>query len=68
MGNHYAQAWSMIYFMAEADDRVHFKYLKKYFKALRSGKSRREAYESAFGKADMPALEERWRTFILRTK
>ncbi len=67
-GNHYAQAWSMIYFFAEADDRVHFKYIKTYFKSLRRGKNRIEAYEAAFGKANMQALEERWRKFILQVK
>jgi tetratricopeptide (TPR) repeat protein len=63
---HYAQAWSIIYFLAEADDRAHFKYVKAYFKALRRGKSRREAYDAAFSKANMSALEQRWREFMLR--
>jgi tetratricopeptide (TPR) repeat protein len=67
-GKHYAQAWSMIYFFAEADDRVHFKYIKSYFKSLRRGKDRMQAYESAFGKANMQALQDRWREFILRVK
>jgi hypothetical protein len=58
----------MIYFFAEADDRVHFKYIKTYFKSLRRGKNRIEAYEAAFGKANMQALEERWRKFILQVK
>lgn len=64
-GLHYAQAWSMVYFFIQADDRAHFKYLKKYFKALRRGKGRREAYDSAFGRADMAALEARWRDYTL---
>lgn len=64
VGNHYAQAWSMVYFFCEADDRAYFKPLKKYFKALEKGKSQREAYDEAFGKIDMEALQERWRTFV----
>lgn len=61
---HYAQAWSMVYFFCEADERAHLDYLKRYFKALRKNKSRREAYDEAFGKADMAALEARWREYI----
>jgi tetratricopeptide (TPR) repeat protein len=61
----YAQAWSMCYFFAQADDRAHFEYLKDYFQALRKGKTLKQAYESVFGKADMAAMEERWRTYIL---
>ena len=58
----------MIYFFAEADDRAHFKYIKTYFKSLRRGKDRMQAFETAFGKADMQALQKRWREFILGVK
>jgi len=65
---HYAQAWSIIYFLAEADDRAHFHYLADYFKALRRGKGQREAYEKAFGRADMEAMEARWKEFMLAVR
>lgn len=61
----YAQAWSMCYFFAQADDRAHFEYLKDYFQALRKGKNLKQSYESVFGKADMSAMQERWKTYIL---
>lgn len=64
-GANYAQAWSIIYFLVRADDGAYHKYLKSYFKALRKGKDRFGAYEAAFGKTDMAALEERWRAFTL---
>ena len=67
-GLHYAQSWSMIYFFCEADDRAHFTYLKNYFKALRRGRDRHKAFELAFGRTDMAALEQRWREFILGVK
>ncbi|MEZ6184678.1 MAG: DUF1570 domain-containing protein [Planctomycetota bacterium] len=64
VGNHYAQAWSMVYFLCEADDRAYFKPLRDYFKALRKGKEQREAFDDAFGKLDLEALQERWRDFV----
>jgi tetratricopeptide (TPR) repeat protein len=67
-GGHYAQAWSIIYFLVRADEGAYHKYLKSYFKALRKGKDRNEAYESAFGRANMQAIEERWRAYTLRLK
>lgn len=67
-GNHYAQSWSMIYFFCQADDRKYFKYMKKYFKALRRGKDRFKAYDYAFKKTDMSKLEARWRQYILRVR
>lgn len=64
-GQCYAQAWSICYFLAQADDRAHFEYLKDYFQALRRGKGLREAYQSVFGRADMAAMEQRWREYML---
>ena len=64
-GLHYAQAWSMIYFLAQADNGAYFDYLKEYFQALRRGKNIRETYEATFGRADMGAMQTRWREFTL---
>ncbi|MCA8924886.1 MAG: DUF1570 domain-containing protein [Planctomycetes bacterium] len=64
VGNHYAQAWAMVYFLCEADDRAYFKPLKAYFKALKKGKSQREAFDDSFGKLDLKSLQERWREFV----
>ena len=68
IGNHYAQAWSIVYFLAEADERAHFHYLKDYFQALRKGKSQAEAWQATFGKTDVAALEARWREFLAGVK
>ncbi|MCO5169373.1 MAG: DUF1570 domain-containing protein [Planctomycetes bacterium] len=67
-GNHYAQAWSMVYFLAQADDGAYFGYLRDYFQALRRGKNIREAYQAAFGKADMAAMQARWREYVLQLR
>ena len=64
-GLHYAQAWSMVYFLAQCDDGAYFDYLKDYFNALRRGKNIKQAYEDAFGRADMGAMQARWRDYIL---
>ena len=64
-GRHYAQAWSIVYFLARADDGAHFDFLADYFRALRRGKDRMEAYEDTFGDADMEAMQQRWREFTL---
>jgi tetratricopeptide (TPR) repeat protein len=63
-GLHYAQAWSMIYFLAQADNGAYFDYLKDYFQALRRGKDIKAAFKDAFGRADMGAMQARWRDFI----
>ena len=63
-GKNYAQAWSIVYFLAESEGRAHFKYLKSYFKALRKGKTQREAFDASFGKADLEAMTEAWKEFM----
>lgn len=67
-GLHYAQAWSIVYFLAQADDGAYFDYLKEYFQALRRGKDIHQAYEAAFGRADMAAMQARWREFMLSVR
>lgn len=74
IGIHYAQAWSIIYFLIRggaAPDQPagpHFKLLNAYFTALRKGDGEAEAYRRAFGGQNVAALEEEWKAFILRLK
>jgi len=69
---HYAQSWSIIYFLcqygADQGDRKYFVLLQNYFKALRRGEGQESAFESAFGKVDMPKLEQEWKDFILKLR
>jgi tetratricopeptide (TPR) repeat protein len=71
-GVHYAQAWSIIYFLirgSAAPDQTagpYFELLKSYFAALRKGDGQGEAFEKTFGKQDLPKLEAEWRKFILK--
>ncbi|HVY63060.1 MAG TPA: DUF1570 domain-containing protein, partial [Planctomycetota bacterium] len=70
-GIHYAESWSIIYFLIRGDagrDSIagpYFKLLGDYFKALRKGEGQEGAFEAAFGKCDLPKLEEAWRRYIL---
>jgi hypothetical protein len=64
-GQNYAEAWSIIYFLARCDDGAYFNYLKDYFNALRRGKDIKDAFKAAFGHADMDAMQRRWKEFTL---
>ena len=72
IGIHYAESWSIIYFLVRggakpADEAgPYFKLLGDYFKALRKGDGQESAFEAAFGKVDLPKLEQEWRQFTLR--
>jgi tetratricopeptide (TPR) repeat protein len=69
---HYAESWSIIYFLvrggAPPDKPAgpYFKLLQAYFEALRKGAGQEGAWEKAFGKQDVPALEKAWKEFTLK--
>ncbi|MGH7297108.1 MAG: DUF1570 domain-containing protein, partial [Polyangiaceae bacterium] len=71
-GIHYAESWSIIYFLIRggaAPDQTtgpYFPLLDAYFKALRKGGGQEAAYEKAFGKVDVPALEKAWKEYTLK--
>jgi hypothetical protein len=71
-GIHYAEAWSIIYFLVRADappDKPagpYFPILQAYFAALRKGDGQEEAYAKAFGRRNVPELEKAWRAFTLK--
>ncbi len=73
-GIHYAQAWSIIYFLVRggappgAEAGPYFKILQEYFQALRRGEGQESAFEESFGKRDVTALEKEWREFTLGLK
>jgi hypothetical protein len=70
-GIHYAQAWSIIYFLIRggappgAQAGPYFKILGDYFKALRKGDGLEEAFNAAFGKQDVKRLEGEWKKFVV---
>ena len=66
-GFHYAQSWSLVYFCAEGGNSKYRAALKKYFKVLRKGKTREDAYKATFGRFDMKKFEEQWKAFIMET-
>jgi hypothetical protein len=70
-GIHYAQAWSIIYFLVRggappgAEAGPYFKILQEYFSALRRGDGQETAFENSFGKRNVAKLEEEWKAFTL---
>ncbi|RME80262.1 MAG: hypothetical protein D6785_10610, partial [Planctomycetota bacterium] len=67
-GLHYAQAWAIVYFFWMYQNGLYRPYLKKYFKLIREGYGRIEAYHKTFGKVDMASLERAWKNYILSLK
>jgi Tfp pilus assembly protein PilF len=58
----YAQAWSMIHFLLSFEQGK--KLLKRYFRILRGGGSRVEAFEGTFGRLNLEELERGWRSYV----
>jgi tetratricopeptide (TPR) repeat protein len=73
-GVHYAQAWSLIYFIVEGDKqepkfatsapRKYVKTLQAYFAAMRAGKNMIEAFHLTFGRLDFKKFEEEWLGYV----
>ncbi len=63
-GIHYAQAWSIIYFLCEYNDREHFPILKDYFVALKEGDGQEAAFHASFGQVDLKTIEQEWAGFV----
>jgi tetratricopeptide (TPR) repeat protein len=64
MNTHYSQAWSLIYFMIEANRQEYRSLLVSYFRALQKGLDIDEAYKTTFGRIDMEKFETAWKTYI----
>lgn len=65
---YYAQAWAMVYFIAESANGDYRKVLLEYYRACLKGKDLAEAYAATFGKIDMGKFDKEWKTFILNLK
>ncbi len=65
---HYAQSWSIIYFLCEYNEREHFPILKAYFKALRDGDGQEEAFLQSFGEVDLETIERQWVDFVRKLR
>ena len=64
----YAAAWSLVYFCFEGRKNNYKETLKKYFRAIKGGRSIDAAYRSTFAKLDMKAFEREWRKFTLELR
>lgn len=57
----YAQAWSMIHFLAHGEGGTHRPLLEAYIARLRAGDDAREAFTAVFGSLNLRDLEAGWR-------
>ncbi|MBL4845464.1 MAG: DUF1570 domain-containing protein, partial [Planctomycetes bacterium] len=65
-GVNYAHSWSLIHYLgSNARGR---KLLVTYFRALKSGASRIEAFDQVFGDLDLTAIEASWKSYVLNLK
>lgn len=63
-GENYDQAWSMVQFLAHADDGKYQGAFNRFLIEINSGKPWREAWERVFGDA-AAAFEKRWKEYWL---
>ncbi len=61
---HYAQAWSLVYFMLEGKSKGYRRLLVKYFQLLNDGKNIEEAFRATFARVDMARFEREWKSFV----
>jgi len=65
---HYAQSWSLVYFLLEAENGRYRSLFTRYFEALRDGASSQPAFAHYLKahRLDWESLEKRWATYVLR--
>lgn len=63
----YGEAWSFIYFTANANDGIYAKRFNAYFQMLRDGKDHDKAFQEAFP-AGVEKIEEAWKQYVLELK
>jgi hypothetical protein len=65
-GLHYAQSWSIVFYLIHGDGGKHKQQLTDYLKRLSQGDTHADAQLMAFGRNGMRALEQDWRRYALR--
>jgi hypothetical protein len=63
----YLQAWSMVHFLAHADNKRYQRPFEKFLGALSRGREAGQAWRQFFGN-DVGAFEQRWRNYWLKLK
>jgi tetratricopeptide (TPR) repeat protein len=64
IGVNYAQAWSVIHFFFSYESGKYAPLLREYYKVIRDSGSAQQAYDAAFGKANLGAMEKEWREYV----
>jgi len=61
----YDQAWSMVFFLATAENGRYVKPFREYLRTVADGSESAAAFRQAFGAPDMGVLERQWHQFAL---
>ncbi len=61
----YAQAWSIVYFCLEGENKKYRWTISQYFNEIHKGTSQSDAYEKTFAKLPLDVFENEWKVFIL---
>jgi tetratricopeptide (TPR) repeat protein len=64
VGANYAQAWSIVHFFFNYDGGKYAPLLREYYKVIRDGGEAKTAYEAAFGKVNLSAMEKEWQEYV----
>jgi hypothetical protein len=64
----YAQAWSMVQFLAYGDGGRYVEAFERYLRLLNNALPSREAFIRAFGSEDIEGFERRWRSYAERAR
>jgi len=64
IGVNYAQAWSVIHFFFSYESGKYAPMLREYYKVIRDSGSAKEAYDAAFGKANLGVMEKEWQEYV----
>ncbi len=60
----YAQAWSVVHFFFGHEGGKYAPMLRDYYKGVRDGGSAEQAYETAFGKANLGVMDREWQEYV----
>lgn len=60
----YAEGWSLMHFLLHAGGESYRPLLRNYFKALHAGKSKEDAFQEGFSKANWKTLTQEWRRYV----
>jgi len=64
-GLQYAYAWSVVHFLVHADNGRYQRAFLGYLDLIASGRTSEQAFQRAFGTADLEAMRKRWSQYVM---